>query len=133
MSITIDGTNGITVPQGATQAEAEAGVSNNVLMTPLGTEQHMVANDLGWGQTWQNVSGSRTFSTSYQNTTGRPIQVALSLDTTAQFVQVSVDNSTWINVAQSSGSKTSMSFVVPNGWYYRINGSTTISVWSELR
>ena len=94
MSITLDGTNGITVPQGATQAEAEAGVSNTVLMTPLGTEQHMVANDLGWGQTWQNVSGSRTFSTSYQNTTGRPIQVALSLDTTAQFVQVSVDNST---------------------------------------
>jgi hypothetical protein len=133
MSITLDGTNGITVPQGATQAEAEAGVSNTVLMTPLGTEQHMVANDLGWGQTWQNVSGSRTYSTSYQNTTGRPIQVSLTLDTTGRQIQVSSDNSTWVSVAQSSGSTTSMSFVVPNGWYYRINGVTTISVWAELR
>lgn len=117
----------------ASQAQAEAGTDNTTLMTPLRVEQHTVANDLGWGQTWQNVSGSRTHSTSYQNTTGRPIQVALSLDSTGRPVQVSANNLTWITVAQSSGSMTSMSFVVPNGWYYRINGSTTISVWAELQ
>lgn len=43
MSIVLDGTNGITVPQGATQAQAEAGTSNIVLMTPLRTEQYLVA------------------------------------------------------------------------------------------
>jgi hypothetical protein len=41
MSVVIDGTNGITVPQGATQAEAEAGTSNTVLMTPLRVFQAM--------------------------------------------------------------------------------------------
>ena len=43
MAVTIDGTNGITVPQGATQAEAEAGTSNTVLMTPLRVFQAMKA------------------------------------------------------------------------------------------
>jgi hypothetical protein len=43
MSVVIDGTNGITVPQGASQAEAEAGTSNTVLMTPLRVFQAMKA------------------------------------------------------------------------------------------
>lgn len=122
----LDGLTGV-----ASQAEAEAGTSTATLMTPQRTEQHMVANDIGWGQTWQTPT--RTHSTSYQNTTGRPIQVSLTLDSTARTIQVSVDNSTWVTVAQSSGSTTSMSFVVPNGWYYRINGATSITVWAELR
>jgi hypothetical protein len=43
MSVVIDGNNGITVPQGASQAEAEAGTSNTVLMTPLRVFQAMKA------------------------------------------------------------------------------------------
>jgi hypothetical protein len=39
MPITLNGDTGITVPSGATQAEAEAGTSNTVLMTPLRTFQ----------------------------------------------------------------------------------------------
>jgi hypothetical protein len=43
MSVVIDGTDGITVPQGASQAEAEAGTSDTVLMTPLRTAQAIAA------------------------------------------------------------------------------------------
>jgi hypothetical protein len=43
MSVVINGTTGITVPAGATQAEAEAGTSNTVLMTPLRTAQAIAA------------------------------------------------------------------------------------------
>jgi hypothetical protein len=39
MSVVIDGTTGITVPSGASQAQAEAGTDNTVLMTPLRTAQ----------------------------------------------------------------------------------------------
>ena len=39
MSVVIDGTTGITVPEGASQAQAEAGTDNTVLMTPLRTAQ----------------------------------------------------------------------------------------------
>jgi hypothetical protein len=140
-SLTVTNGNGVSgnptlAPILASQAEAEAGTDANKLMTPLQTKQAItaqVASPIGVGQTWQDVSGSRTYSTSYQNTTGRPISVSLTLDSTARNIQVSVDNSTWITVAQSSGSQTSMSFIVPSNWYYRIFGSTSIDVWAELR
>jgi hypothetical protein len=43
MSVVIDGTAGITVPQGASQVQAEAGTDNTVLMTPLRTSQAIAA------------------------------------------------------------------------------------------
>jgi hypothetical protein len=105
-------------------------------MTPQRTEQHMVANVLGWGQTWQNVLGSRVKDVAYQNTTGRPIFVALVINGSGSGnIQVSADNVTYITVAAYSGSQTSQSFVVPNGYYYKVLGtsSPTITVWAELR
>lgn len=43
MSVVIDGTTGITVPAGASQAQAETGTDNTVLMTPLRTAQAISA------------------------------------------------------------------------------------------
>ena len=87
---------------------------------------------IGLGQTWQDVSASRAVSTSYQNTTGKPIYVALGASTGTRPVEVSSDNSTWVQIGQT-GNGTSNSFVVPNNYYYRINGATTIDYWAELR
>lgn len=119
----------------ASQAEAEAGTDNATLMTPLRVEQHTAANDIGWGQAWQAVLGSRAHSTSYQNTTSRPIMVAITTNgsTTKRPIQVSVDNSTWIQVGTDSGGEANTSFIVPTNWYYRINGSTGLIAWAELR
>ena len=77
---------------------------------------------IGLGQTWQDVSGSRAVSTSYQNTTGKPIYVALGASTGTRPVEVSSDISTWVQIGQT-GNGTSNSFVVPNNYYYRINGA----------
>jgi hypothetical protein len=126
----------------ASQAEAQAGTDTTKLMTAQRVEQHMVANALGWGQTWQDVSGSRALGTSYQNTTGRPIMVAIgvagpSLVGGQPFFQVSSDNSTWINVAwYSDASAQTAAIIVPNGWYYRTQNVTFILAsngWAELR
>lgn len=117
----------------ATQAQAEAGTDNTTLMTPLRTEQHMVANDLGWGQTWQNVLASRVGGTSYQNTTSRPIMVNMVVDTASKNVQVSSDNATWITIGITGSSKATFSFVVPVSWYYRLDTTATINAWAELR
>lgn len=126
----------------ASQAEAEAGTDTTKLMTAQRVEQHMTANALGWGQTWQDVSGSRTLGTSYQNTTGRPIVVAVGVFGPSSgggqpFFQVSADNSTWINVAwHSDAAVQTAAIVVPNGWYYRTQNMTNFSAgggWSELR
>lgn len=140
MPIILDGTNGITDVDGgtvlstadvATQAQAEAGTDNTTLMTPLRVEQHMLANDLGWGQTWQDVRSSRYTNTSYQNTTNRPIQLAIQLSsTTDRLVQVSPNNSTWIQIGVSSAYTY---VVVPVGYYYRVNEYPSVIKWVELR
>jgi hypothetical protein len=91
---------------------------------------------LGWGQSWSDMSGSRTASTSYQNTTGRSIMVSIAANVSSnRNAQLSHDGSTWVNVGLfHSSAVTSAIFVVPDGHYYRINGSViSIFTWAELR
>ena len=90
------------------------------------------------GQTWQNVLGSRSNNTVFQNTTGRPIQVAIShgpTGNTTQLIQVSADNSTYINICQLGfdASESASCFIVPNNHYYKTVGNLPLRTWSELR
>jgi len=121
------------VQDNATRAEAEAGTLNTVNMTPLRAEQHMEANALGWGQAWANVAASRAANTSYQNTTGRPIQVNVRPDVFGVFnLQVSINGTTWVTVASSGNEEFYMlTAIVPDTHYYRYTGS--FGLWTELR
>jgi hypothetical protein len=119
----------------ASQAQAQAGTDNATLMTPLRTEEHMTANALGWGQTWQSVT--RSPATTYQNTTGRPIMVfsSMSNSTAIQNFQVSTNGSTWINAGNSQAANAPNQVIVPDGHYYQWTqtaGTTNITV-TELR
>jgi hypothetical protein len=90
---------------------------------------------IGISQTWQNFTGSRTHSTSYQNTTGRPITVYIRAQaSTSRPIQASADNVNWVEVGVAvSGDVSTTTFIVPPNHYYRINGATTSIDWSELR
>jgi hypothetical protein len=94
---------------------------------------NLPASGVGVGQTWQAVT--RIANTSYQNTTGKPIEVAVYGNTTGLYFQVSVNNSTWVTVVGGySNTATATSAVVPAGHYYRAHTSSSfISTWTELR
>lgn len=125
----------------ASQAEARAGTDNTKLMTPLRVAEAVIAS----GQTWQSVTGSRASATSYQNTTGKPIQVCISYYTGnndnayASTFEVSTDNSTWVRIAVEGERWTSHGFsvIVPSSYYYRFTSSAWAAAvdkqWSELR
>lgn len=116
----------------ATEAEAQAGAAAGKLASALSMEQHMLANELGWGQTWQ--APARAANTAYQNTTGRPIMVSLAISSaTARYAQVSADGVNWLNVGYTLSLYAAAQFIVPNGWFYRINGTGTVGFWAELR
>jgi len=141
-SITVTNGDGVAgnptlAPILASTLEAQTGTDANKLMTPATTSAAITAltpSPIGVGQTWQDVTASRAVSTSYQNTTGRPIMVSIETDSTANRpIQVSSNNATWIDLGTTSASKWALSFIVPATWYYRINGSTTILSWAELR
>lgn len=93
------------------------------------------SNELGNGQTWQTPT--RSTSTSYQNTTGRSIMVAVTGGAGGgdRALQVSSDNSTWVTVGwvATASEKLSASAVIPDDYYYRVNGTVTIEEWAELR
>lgn len=91
---------------------------------------------IGVGQTWVDLLASRVHTTSYQNTTGRPIEVAVKFQGTgaSRAFQVSTDNVNWVAIiGTGSGIDGEFAAVIPPGHYYRINGASTVWSWAELR
>lgn len=105
------------------------------------------AKPLGVDQTNVDVTASRAFNTSYQNTTGRPIAVSISTannSTTATVFtfEVSDDGTTWqpVNISGTGNyanhAFTGM-FIVKSGQYYRVTkgaaNTAALALWTELR
>ena len=86
--------------------------------------------NIGVGQTW--TSPSRSSNTIYQNTTGRPIQIAFVSQSAGVF-EVSPNSSDWTTLATVvSSDKTTCFPIIPPDWYYRTT-SGGFSEWKELR
>lgn len=94
---------------------------------------------IGSAQTWQDVKASRTVGSSYQNTTGKPIQIAASFTgSNNEYFEASADGTTWVKVAympKQAGNNTqgTVNAIIPDQHYYRYNGTNLIDFWSELR
>lgn len=95
-------------------------------------------SSIGYGQTWQSVTGSRTSGTTYYNTTGKPIVVAVVAETSSSAGNVYIDvggvraglsgtpsaNPYWVGT----------SAIVPVGASYVVTFAVvTKQSWSELR
>lgn len=114
----------------ATVSEIRTGTDNTKAISPLGYSQ----TTLGWRQTYQDVTSSRTKGATNTNSTGKPIFViikgAQGGDTTAT---LSIDG---VSI-MSSGTRTdAVWFVVPNGSTYNYTdtvGGTNAYKWVELR
>jgi hypothetical protein len=121
----------------ATNAEILAGTDDAKAASPLKVKQYNDAKNLGVVQTWQDVTGSRAAATTYTNSTGRPIQVAIyagaasggTITLTIAGLQVGQHtNGTAVNnTGQVVG-------IVPIGATYSITlSSWTLTAWRELR
>ena len=94
---------------------------------------------IGYGQTWQNVTSSRALGVTYTNTTGKPIQVFVTVNSDVIFTQFSVTIDsigpfTWGRNAMDSGTYGyySTSLIIPDGSTYRFAGGDLYR-WVELR
>lgn len=122
MGMTIDGTAGLTFPNGSGQNVGGVGSG---------------------GQTWQNMTASRAGGTNYTNDTGKPIMVAVSFASTgAGFGGNFVINGVALpqtGAATNNGSYAYQSVIVPAGAVYSffLNGAVLSGnngiYWSELR
>ena len=131
------------LPNASTTAIGAVQLNNT--LTSASTSQAATAaqakalNDmmLGVGQSWQDVTGSRSAGVTYTNNTGKPIMAIVSVNDSGSFspITVVVGGVTIINVEDFGSLGTiPITFAVPIGATYRFNSnSNPIRAWAELR
>jgi hypothetical protein len=113
----------------STQATAGTWATAPSTIQGYGGQALAAMSSLGYGQTWQNVSGSRVAGTTYFNTTGKPITVLISAVFSTSIVSVN-----GLQVANPSTTQNnSVTIVVPPGGSYSATNLTAGFYWAELR
>ena len=122
---------------------AKGAVILNDTLTSTSTTQALTAaqgkvlNDqaFGVGQTWQRFTSGRLAYTTYTNSTGKPLDVMIVVNsgnsTSGNTLQINGVNVAEFNVHSSMTSP--FCFTVPAGQTYRMNVTSPIISWSELR
>lgn len=96
-----------------------------------------ISNALGVGQSWQNLTASRSTDTTYTNNTGKPITVSFTLrdvsSTSRAFVEFLVDDVRAVYLADINDLDHNFSVIIPAGSTYRLNTGNNLQFWAELR
>lgn len=119
--------------------EATAGVwaTGPTLVQPTGGQALAALSSIGYGQTWQNVAGSRSSGVTYYNTTGKPICVSIFTNGALASTDISLTVNGIIvaygrfSVAGNTGRAVCQA-IVPPGGSYEASISGTFA-WVELR
>lgn len=140
------------VPQSAVTQHAAAVLANPALTgnataptPPPGTNNSQIATtafvaslqSIGVGQSWTNPGKNKNIT--YTNVSSRPILVCVSINITSGGGNANavVNGVTVCNTGNGSSAdnEVCLSFIVPPGQTYRVNGSgsrTNVSAWAEL-
>ena len=125
---------------GAITLAAPAVAGTNTITLPASTGTVSLTSDvIGVSQTWQNVASSRATGTTYTNSTGKPIMVAISYtNNTGNTVQGLTIASAAVYAAgvTTAGGAAGFALIVPNGSTYTFltnGGASSIVTWHELR
>jgi hypothetical protein len=118
----------------STQATAGTWATDPSLKQGAGGQALAKMSSLGYGQTWQTVTGSRALTTTYYNTTGKPIMVSsvLNIVSGGQTLTINGNVASSVNV---SGATSLLQGIVPIGASYSVtvSASNTLNAWYELR
>ena len=102
------------------------------LVQGTGGQALAAMSSLGYGQTWQSLTGSRALGVTYYNTTGKPILVSIGVS--GSIAPVTLTVGTTASYAQPGNSTISTLFaIVPPGGSYICTYAGSLTQWSELR
>jgi len=123
----------------STQATAGTWATAPSTIQGYGGQALNAMSSIGYSQTWQTVTGSRALSTTYTNTTGRPILVIVGTTSgTINAANTLTINSVAVSIYNQAGSVTggfTIGIVPPYGTYSctQTGTSASITYWVELR
>jgi hypothetical protein len=123
----------------STQATAGTWATAPSTIQGMGGQALTAMGSIGYGQTYTNVSGSRSFAVTYYNTTGKPLFLSVSI----QNLTTALDSlSLYINgisiqytVGYGASWTYSLTAIIPSGSSYSVTDAQagTIARWYELR
>ena len=134
---------------GAVTLAAPAAAGTNTITLPAASGELSLLG--GAGQTWQNLTATRSLNSDNTNLTGRPIQVVVSMTsangggTANTTTATALVGGVIVAYGQNSDGQgfwtapITFSFIVPAGAVYKVNTtagsgtSTTLNQWAELR
>lgn len=131
-------TSATGVAELATNAEAQTGTDTGRVLTP----SNLTGAVLGFGQTYQNVTASRTIGGGpYTNSTGKPILIAITCTINAAdaYLVVTVNGASagFSTTTYASGKAATIpSFLIPAGATYSVatsTGTASSVTWNEFR
>lgn len=120
----------------STQATAGTWATAPSTIQGAGGNALTAMSSLGYGQTWQAVTGSRAFGTTYYNTTGKSIFVSVNSNSTSANGSTSLTVGGQLVAYFDHGNtfNATVSGVVPPGVSYSVTVNTaTLDGWFELR
>ena len=126
----------------STQATAGTWATAPSTIQGSGGQTLAAMSSAGFGQTWQDVTASRVLSTTYYNTTGKPITVSVTVLNTVAAGRVACTvnglsiGGNGLNTGTPAGGdqQSNMIFLVPPGASYSAGGvSFSTMQWCELR
>jgi hypothetical protein len=144
MALVLDGNGSMTVGNGSISGLSVGGLPAGVINSTNIVDATIAQGDLdtsiiplGAGQTWSNLTASRTSGTTYTNSTGRPIMVTVctNMATNAR-IEATVGGVKIVDMGGSTiyGDMGLNVFIVPNSTTYVVTATQgTIQIWAELR
>ena len=117
-------TTNVGISRFANNGEVASKSNSNVAINPSNAATIAQSTDLGVGQTWQDVTSSRSSGVTYTNNTGKPIQLYIVTGTAGSRIQVG-------SASLSTHGSSLVQPIIPNGVSYNYSGA--FSEWWELR
>ena len=123
----------------STQATAGTWATTPSTLQGYGGQALAAMSSLGYGQTWQTMGAARVLSTTYYNTTGKPIMIAASYygTPTAGTFRVFVNGAQVVIIdIVGNNTGTGAAIIIPTNSSYSITSTNSIVnqyQWSELR
>ena len=120
-----------------TEATAGTWATAPTLTQGVGGQALASMQSLGFGQTTQNLSGSRSIGTTYYNSTSRPIIVSITINpinSAVVYLNVNGNPFAQFNMAGYVANTQLIALVLP-GQTYSLTAPSggTVSIWTEIR
>jgi len=118
----------------STQATAGTWATSPSTIQGYGGQALSAMSSIGYGQTWQNLSGSRSLSTTYYNTTGKPLGWNVTADGGAPSISMTINGTerAYTYIGASSNPFASL-IIQPGASYSAAISGGTLRNWQELR